>query len=293
MNLAHSLLGNQPVAVRADVDRGKLSPQALTPAFIGLDSYPFHRAPTGVPALDRLEKGAARQQLQQPRLHRRLAPVPKGRGGVHQAPPGSVRCARSGTPSARCSCPRPTSSACRSTSRTSSELRGALDFENDLLGQRNEYQPPAAGRARDDHRARSRVTLRGSSCSPTPRPLLAAAFVVSVRSIRRRRWSAPGATLVFLAFVVTFSMFASNMFELGENMRFRLETDPLVFAAIGRAVGAGVDLPARRTGLASRPRARDHSRTERRSTSRTLDESPAGNGPTSARDRAGTPGLAE
>ena len=55
--------------------------------------------------------------------------------------------------------------------------------------------------------------------------------VVAVRSIRRRRWSAPGATLVFVAFIVTFSMLASNMFELGENMRFRLETDPLVFAA--------------------------------------------------------------
>ncbi len=58
----------------------------------------------------------------------------------------------------------------------------------------------------------------------------AGAFV-AVRSIRRRRWTVPGATSVFLAFVVTFSVLASNMFELGEKMRFRLETDPLVLAA--------------------------------------------------------------
>ena len=53
------------------------------------------------------------------------------------------------------------------------------------------------------------------------------------------RWFVPlmlGLMIVGLLWVVTFSVFSSNMFELGENMRFRLETDPLVLAATAALV---------------------------------------------------------
>jgi len=229
MNLAHSVLGNQPVAVRADVARGKLSPQALTPAFIGLDSYPVHRAPTGVPALDRLEKG--------PRVnnYNNLAYIDVSRQYQKDAvefiklhPDLYVRTVADGFRTMFV--PSSDFFGVQRDKLNFVHLRGALDFENDLLGQRHEYQPPPLGELATTTAPDARdvawfiVFAYGAT-------LLAAAFVAA-RSIRRRRWSAPGATLVFLAFIVTFSMFASNMFELGENMRFRLETDPLVFVAM-------------------------------------------------------------
>ena len=37
---------------------------------------------------------------------------------------------------------------------------------------------------------------------------------------------------MFLSFIVAYAILSSSMFELGENMRFRLETDPLVLAAV-------------------------------------------------------------
>ena len=228
MNLAHSLLGNQPVAVKADVDRGKLSPQALTPAFIGLASYPVHRAPTGVPALDRPEKGPGVNN------YNNIAYIDVSRQYQKDAvefiklhPDLYVRTVADAFRTMFV--PSSDFFGVRVDKPNFVHLRGALDFENDLLGQRREYHPPASGQLATTGApdARDIAWLIVFAYGAT----LFAAAVVAVRSIRRRRWSVPGATLVFLAFIVTFSMFASNMFELGENMRFRLETDPLVFAA--------------------------------------------------------------
>jgi hypothetical protein len=229
MNLAHSLLGNQPEAVRADVDRGKLSPQALTPAFIGINSYPFHPSPTGVPALDRPEKAPGVNN------YNNLAYIDVSRQYQKDAVTFIERhpdlYARTvGDAFRTMFVPASDFFGVQIDKQNFAELRGALDFENGLLGQRDEYRPPAPGElattAAPDARHIAWMLVFAYAAS------LLAAAVVAVRSIRRRRWSVPGATLVFLAFVVTFSMFSSNMFELGENMRFRLETDPLVFAAM-------------------------------------------------------------
>ena len=227
MNLAHSLLGNQPDAVRADVNRGKLSRLALTPPFIGINSYPFHRAPTGVPALDRPEKGPGVNN------YNNLAYIDVSRQYQKDAVEFIKRhpdlYARTIGDAFRTMFVPASDFFGVVGKQNYTDLRGALDFENRLLGQRDEYRPPPPGElattAAPD--ARHIAWLLVFAYSAT----LLAAAVVAVRSIRRRRWSAPGATLVFVAFIVTFSMLASNMFELGENMRFRLETDPLVFAA--------------------------------------------------------------
>jgi hypothetical protein len=228
MNLAHSLLGNQPDAVRADVDRGKLSRQALTPAFIGLDSYPVHRAPTGVPALDRPEKGPGVNN------YNNLAYIDVSRQYQKDAVEFIERhpdlYARTvGDAFRTMFVPASDFFGVQIDKQNYADLRGAVGFENDLLGQLDDYRPPAQGElattAAPDARHIAWLLVLAYVAT------LLGAAVVAVRSIRRRRWSTPGATLVFLAFIVAFSMLSSNMFELGENMRFRLETDPLVLVA--------------------------------------------------------------
>lgn len=236
MNLAHSLLGNQPDAVRADVERGKLSRQALTPAFIGLNSYPFRHAPTGVPALDRPEKSPGVNN------YNNIAYIDVSRQYQKDAvtfikrhPDLYLRTV--GDAFRTMFAPASDFFGVQYQKQNYTHLRGVLGFENRLLGQIDEYRPPPPGElattAAPDarHVAWLLVFAYGAT--------LLAGAVVAVRSIRRRRWSVPGATLVFVAFVVGFSMLSSNMFELGENMRFRLETDPLVFAATAALLARG------------------------------------------------------
>jgi hypothetical protein len=236
MNLAHSVLGNQPEAVRADVDRGKLSRQALTPAFIGLNSYPFHHAATGVPALDRPEKSPGVNN------YNNIAYIDVSRQYqkdavtfIERHPDLYLRTV--GDAFRTMFVPASDFFGVQYQKPNYVHLRGVLGFENRLLGQLDEYPTPAPGElattAAPD--ARHIAWLLVSAYAAT----LLAGVVVAVRSLRRRRWSVPGATLVFVAFVVGFSMFSSNMFELGENMRFRLETDPLVFAATAALLARG------------------------------------------------------
>ena len=47
----------------------------------------------------------------------------------------------------------------------------------------------------------------------------------------------PTAGLVYIASAVVYATFVSNMFELGENMRFRFETDPVIVAVAAALIG--------------------------------------------------------
>jgi hypothetical protein len=224
MNLAHMVLGNQPEAVQADVDSGALSRQALVPSFIDLGGYGAQHAPTGVPALDRplkepgvnnynniayidvskqYERDALTFIRRHPDLYLRTAGDAFRTMFVPSADFIGVQYEKSNYP----------------------PVRRLVELENRMLGQYREYQQPTQGLGTTnapDGRHIAWVVVAAYLAT-----FVAAAFVLA-RSLRTRRSTPTGATFVFLAFIAGFSVFSSNLFELGENMRFRLETDPLV-----------------------------------------------------------------
>jgi hypothetical protein len=108
-------------------------------------------------------------------------------------------------------------------------VRRLVELENRLLGQYRDYRQPAQGLATTnapDGRHIAWVLVLAYAAT------FLAGAVVAVRSLRARRLTAEGATFLFLVFIVGFAVLSSNLFELGENMRFRLETDPLVLVAV-------------------------------------------------------------
>ena len=226
MNLAHMVLGNQPEAVQADVDRGVLSRQALTPAFVDLGAYSYRRAPTGIPALDR--------PLKEPGVnnYNNLAYIDVSRRYQKDALTFIRRhpdlYARTVGDSFRTMfVPASDFIGVQFEKQNYVKLRRALEIENRLYGQFVDYEQPT--RSLGTTAAPDRDEIAWGIVLAYAATVLAGA-VIAIRSVRRRRWSVAGATFVFLAVVVCYATFSSNMFELGENMRFRLETDPLVIA---------------------------------------------------------------
>lgn len=251
LNLAHMVLGNQPEAVKADVDKGVLSRQALIAPFIDLGGYSAHHAPTGVPALDRPLKepgvnnynNIAYIDISQQYLDDSLT-------FIRRHPDLYARTA--GDSFRTMFVPAADFVGVQYEKRNYPKVERLVEIENRLLGQYRDYRQPTRGLATTgapdwQQIAWGLVAFYGTT--------LLAAAAVAVRSIRRRRWSAPGASMVFLGCIVAYAVLSSNLFELGENMRFRLECDPLVY--IGTAAVAAAIVTRVRAALASRVDARD------------------------------------
>lgn len=243
MNLAHMMFQQPTSELRADVAAHHVSSQALIPPFSRLNHFPHVVLPhTGVPALDIVsDHGRANLNnrayiaISNQYLKDALHFIARHPQLYVERVADSFRTAFT------------SASEYLAFRANRSAISGAVGLQNRLLGQVHDFVPlaPAPNAPRWDQIAWL-VVLQYAA-------VIGAGAVMGVQSLRRarRRLAAARATFLFVAGTVAYSVVASNVVELGENNRFRFETDPLVCAAVAALITAGLVARRRRTAGAA------------------------------------------
>jgi hypothetical protein len=237
MNLAHMIFRNHPEAVQRDVADKKLSPQALVVPFVGLNRYPNASFPrTGVPALDDpTDTGHAN--------FNNKAYIKISNDYAHdvrvflQRHPGFY-VTRVGESFRTSFAPALDYQAFK---QNRPHIAFAASLESRLLGQVHGLNPVSP---RDNAPKWDEIAWVAVLAYLV---VIGAGVAAAGRAARRRSWGT-SAPLIFIAGTVVYLLAASNFLELGDNMRFRFETDPLVVCAVA-AVVTGV-LRRRQTAAA-------------------------------------------
>ncbi len=225
MNLAHMVLSNNAVDVRHEVDEGKLSRYATISPFGTLAVYGVPPSRTGVAALDIPNKGNdpnlnnfAYLKISKQYFKDSLHYIERHPGRYLQLVDASFRTMF-------------TSPA--DYSWIDVNHRAIFDLaqlEHKVLGQRQETYPIAeldpARYAPQSENVEWVVALAYLG-------VIACGVILVIGALKRRSLHMSSARLAvaYVAITVAYGVFASNMFELGENMRFRFETDPVVAIA--------------------------------------------------------------
>ena len=225
MNLAHMMFRNDPPEMLADVQRGRLSRQALVVPFVGLNRYPNAVLPhTGVPALDETSNGGRVN-------YNNEAYIKVSNDYQHdvrvfvQDHPGFY--AHRVGESFRTSFASAVDYQAFRANRP--HIADLVSLESRLSGQLHGLVPvsPHDDAPKWDEIAWVIVFAYGL--------VIAAGSAIGWRALRRRRWGGEARyarALVFIAGTVGYMLVTSNFVELGDNMRFRFESDPLVLSAL-------------------------------------------------------------
>ncbi len=233
MNLAKLALYSQPPGrVAGDVDAGRLGHLAEIPPFSPVGSYPgLRHTPTGVAVLDRRWSSGwpnynniAYIKISDRYLDQAVRFIRAHPGWYLEMVGASFRYAGTG------------SATYPYLARNATHVAPLLRAEERLLGQTV---------------SRSRLVVLTEAYAPSAAQvewLVAAAYLLAVAAavvnlgmvlVRRRGPEPVRATVIFLGAVVAAGLLA-NLVELGENMRFRFETDGIVVAVTASIVAAGI-----------------------------------------------------
>jgi hypothetical protein len=241
MNLANIALHNQPPGrVAGEVRAGRLGHLAEIPPFSPLPAYRGRRPdPTGVAVLDRARKQGSRW----PNYNNIAYIGISDRYGVEavrfirrhpdwylEMVGASFRYAFTGT------------ATYPFVTRNAVTVAPALTAEERLLGQstgRSRLLLPTAGSAP------AAGQIEWVLVAAYALALIAALTDAAVAVWRRRTPKQPRATVIFLGAMVAAGLLA-NFADLGENMRFRFETDGLVVVITAAVVGSGIRLLRKR-----------------------------------------------
>jgi hypothetical protein len=220
MNLAHMMFRDQPPEVKADVAAGRLDKQSLVTPFAGLDRYPDAPRPqTGVPALDLVNDDThpnynnkayiaiSRQYV------RDVAKFARDHPRLYAS-----RVARSYRTAFL------SASDYRQLEDNRNEIKPVVAVQNRLLGSVRDLKPniPSASDPGASNIAWFVVAAYAA--------VLAAGAWIGFEVVRqRRRPAGRRAVVLFAAALVSYSVITSNVVDLGDNNRFRFETDPVVY----------------------------------------------------------------
>ena len=219
MNLAHMLFPGAPGELRADVAAGHISRQALIVPFKPLSVYRVPLPHTGVPALDRPTdaNGATnwnnKAWIAISRQYRHDALV-----FVRRHPAFYLRVVGRGYVRTFIS-----ASDYFALKANRSHIKGVVRFEGLALGQLSSFVVGARPQHLDN--VAWLIVLQYVAVA-------AAGAAVVIRAVRRRgqRRETSDAVLVLIAATTIYSVGTSNLLEVGDNMRFRFGTDPMVCA---------------------------------------------------------------
>ena len=223
MNLADMLFSRNPPGLRADIATNHVSHQALIVPFVPLSRYKDVVLPhTGVPALD-----AASDHGQANYNNKAYIAISNRylKDAVHfVARHPTVYLRRVGASYRVAS----TSAADYAAFRGNrSHISVAVGLQNRLLGQVYDLVPPAPGGNRPGAgEVAWLVVLQYAAVT-------VAGAALALRAVRRRGPPLTVAQRSFLlvAILVVYATITDNIVELGDNNRYRFETDPLVCVA--------------------------------------------------------------